>query len=560
MFCTVCAASNPPSALRCSTCGASLRRASNPTRVTSPAPTPNRHTLYAVYVMPVVVLLILAGSGFYRYRADQAHEAGAYARGRSALAAGAYPAAITDFGAAGDYQDAEAQRAAAVAKLEPYRIAYLNGIAALDAGRYDDAITALQSVVDDLPNYEDAPALLKRAHQQRDDQLRQQAATAATTHDWLAADHALAKLLAEHPNDSAVAAQLTDLRQKHAPILFSNNGSIYMIGPDKQDQRLVTDQVIATFPTWSPDRSKIAFLSPQPDDTSGRVELYVINVDGGNPVSLAQDVALDGWPVWSPTGDKIAFTAYASSESSGRRREPTTIRVVDLATRKISDLTDSAQPYVSSPTWSPDGSQLAYINRTNERRNPNTSSYRQTGDVYIVTLRTNNRVNITNNQLPDANRVVWSPTGTQLAIYASDRSQPWYEQTNSGISLFDLSTNHLNHIDTPYSSPGLPYWSPDGQALAFSDGDHSLRIHWLDGSEANIYVNQTLSSIVTWSLTSDALLAIPDDPSQPTALISLTPTHTAGLPIDLQLSFDLSSPWLGPPQWSPINGGDLSDG
>jgi tetratricopeptide (TPR) repeat protein len=556
MFCTVCAAPNPPTAHRCSACGASLRRASNPARVTLPPSNSNRHTLYAVYVMPVVVLLILAGSGFYRYRADQANAADAYARGRSALAAGAYPAAISDFASAGDYQDAEAQRATAVAKLEPYRVAYLNGIAALEAGRYDDAITSLQSVVADLPNYEDAPTLLKRAHQQRDDQLRQQAATAAGAHDWLAADRALTTLLAEHPNDTTIAAQLTGLRQKHAPILFSNNGSIYVIGPDKQDQRLVTDQIIATFPTWSPDRSKIAFLSPQADDTSGRVELYVIDVDGGNQVRLAQDVALDGWPVWSPKGDKIAFTAYTSSESSGRRREPTTIRAVDLATRRITDVTDSAQPYVSSPTWSPDGSQLAYINRTNERSNTNGSSYRQTGDVYIVTFGTHTRVNITNDQLPDANRVAWSPSGTELAIYASDRSRPWYEQANSGISLFDLSTNSLTHIETPYSSPGLPYWSPDGTALAFSEGYHTVRIHWLDGTDRVVYVNQLLSSIVTWSLTSDALLAIPDDPSQPTALITLTPNHTANLPTDLKLSYDLSSPWLGPPQWSPINLGD----
>ncbi len=48
-------------------------------------------------------------------------------------------------------------------------------------------------------------------------------------------------------------------------------------------------------PTWSPDGSRIAFVS----DRDGNDEIYVMNADGTGPVNLINNPTSDGTPAWS---------------------------------------------------------------------------------------------------------------------------------------------------------------------------------------------------------------------------------------------------------------------
>ena len=69
-------------------------------------------------------------------------------------------------------------------------------------------------------------------------------------------------------------------------------------------------------PAWSPDGTKIAFVSTRAG--SRRAEIWVMNADGTNPMRLTENVQLgsdssgpfygsDLSPAWSPDGTKIAF-------------------------------------------------------------------------------------------------------------------------------------------------------------------------------------------------------------------------------------------------------------
>jgi uncharacterized repeat protein (TIGR01451 family) len=66
-------------------------------------------------------------------------------------------------------------------------------------------------------------------------------------------------------------------------------------------------------PAWSPDGTKIAFAS----NRDGNYEIYLMNADGTNPQRLTTSAGADRAPAWSPDGTKIIF----SSERDGGNSE-----------------------------------------------------------------------------------------------------------------------------------------------------------------------------------------------------------------------------------------------
>lgn len=85
------------------------------------------------------------------------------------------------------------------------------------------------------------------------------------------------------------------------------NADIYLIDPlsGERQQRLTDNWSIDTSPTWSPDCSKIAFVSGR----SGSPQIYVMNADGSDKRRLTFKGTYNTSPDWSPKGKKIAFTA-----------------------------------------------------------------------------------------------------------------------------------------------------------------------------------------------------------------------------------------------------------
>jgi Tol biopolymer transport system component len=64
-----------------------------------------------------------------------------------------------------------------------------------------------------------------------------------------------------------------------------------------------------SFPSWSPDGTRIAFRS----DRGGSYDIYVMNTDGSGVTRLTDDPAGDGFPVWQPappTPAKTPATSY----------------------------------------------------------------------------------------------------------------------------------------------------------------------------------------------------------------------------------------------------------
>src|SRR6266513_3046333 len=162
---------------------------------------------------------------------------------------------------------------------------------------------------------------------------------------------------------------------------------IWVMNTDGSVQ-LVTDHLaLDDWPSWSPDRTRIAFHSDRnlnfeiysttldgsmvvqltadtsPDgtkiafvtDRDGNGEIYLMNADGTDPVNLTNNAATDLGPAWSPDGAKIAF-------HSDRDGNDFAIYAMNANGSGVAKLTDSAVPD-ELPAWSPDGQYIAFEDR-----------------------------------------------------------------------------------------------------------------------------------------------------------------------------------------------------
>lgn len=153
-----------------------------------------------------------------------------------------------------------------------------------------------------------------------------------------------------------------------------SNTDIYILDPKTGEirQRLTDHWGIDTSPTFSPDCSKIAFVS----DRAGGPQIYVMDASGGNQRRLTFAGKYNTAPDWSPKGNLIAFTARDE-------RNKFDIFTVDLG-GGISRLTQN-QGSNEEPAFSPDGRYVVFVS---SRGGAGPRLYIMTADGEVQTLIT----------------------------------------------------------------------------------------------------------------------------------------------------------------------------
>lgn len=159
-----------------------------------------------------------------------------------------------------------------------------------------------------------------------------------------------------------------------------------------------------SYPVWSPLGTKIAYSKTTPGTTN--VDIWSINVDGTGETRLTTDGTSDFGPDWSPDGSKIAFTTYRNV-TSGFAPFNTEIYVMNADGSAQTRLTNSpGEDWF--PTWSPDGSKIAFSTNRDGRY-----------QVYVMNADGTGATNVSNSPggefLHD-----WQPT-LDLALSASLR-------------------------------------------------------------------------------------------------------------------------------------------
>lgn len=134
----------------------------------------------------------------------------------------------------------------------------------------------------------------------------------------------------------------------------ANAWSLYLIDIDGKNSRLLGDDIThtQTYPCWSPDGKHIAFHTELDNDNW---DIGIVGTDSNKMQLLTHGTEKDWLPAYSPDGSKIAYW----STSTGKW-ELYVMNVDGGSRQQVTHEEGRTGVDISSPTWSPDGKYLAF--------------------------------------------------------------------------------------------------------------------------------------------------------------------------------------------------------
>ena len=229
-------------------------------------------------------------------------------------------------------------------------------------------------------------------------------------------------------------------------------------------RRLTVSPAFESFPSWSPDGARVAYVAIEPASSVGELSarLHVVQEDGANARALPGgfDFVVAQTPVWSPDGRWLAVTGvvnqrawHAAGRARGGLRGLGVLHLV--STGSDGDFIRLSEA-VSGASWSPDGERLAFARPDGHQV-----------ALYTVAANGANLRRLTAIEgwrpSPDADpadawipTIAWSPDGSRILYHCG-----------GSICVVDVDGSVVARSPrTLADGPLAATWSPDGSRLA----------------------------------------------------------------------------------------------
>jgi dipeptidyl aminopeptidase/acylaminoacyl peptidase len=249
-------------------------------------------------------------------------------------------------------------------------------------------------------------------------------------------------------------------------------------------------------PQLSPDGKWVAYTVGTIDLEKDKrdTDLWMVGWDGGDEIRLTSSPEGESRPRWSPDNRFLAFLASRGDED--QKKKGSQVWLLDRRGGEAQRLTD-IKGGISDYAWSPDGKRLVLVVSDS---NPDDEPEQKEGwkrktkppilidryhfkedregylgnrheHLWVFDLDTRKGEAITSGAY-DERSPVWSPDGRSIA-FVSDRAPDPDRSGDSNIYVIEARTGAEPRAVTTFAGPdgGRPAWSPDGQWIAYLQGD-----------------------------------------------------------------------------------------
>ena len=274
----------------------------------------------------------------------------------------------------------------------------------------------------------------------------------------------------------------------------------------KQNYQITFADKSSGNPKWSPDGSRIAFISNRKDNKNN---LYVLRTDGGEAEPLTDVKSAVSDFDWSPDGRSIAFTlADAKSEEDEKNdKARNDYRWVDenvkmsrlyvmpvqkdAAGKRASRKLTTADYNVTGFDWSADGSRIAFSHTKTPGANDWTTS-----DISLVDVATG-QVTVFVNAAASESSPTFSPDGKSIAMLVSDNPPRWAQ--SGMIQVLPAGGGQPRSFSASFDGqPNIAGWSADGKRIYFSEAKGTgTQIYALDIAQNRIEEIKSTPAVYT---------------------------------------------------------------